>query len=538
MDNGPASPQSAQPSGTVIATEAKGGSHRQAQLLGAGFRIPAGVDLILVLAVQAALTIRLLRADTAFQDEAAYLWAGHLEWAHWLHGMTIPQFAAYFSGAPVIYPPLAATADSIGGLVAARVLSLLFMLGATALAWNVARQLFGRRAAFFAAILFAISGPVLHLGSFATYDAMALFLVALAAQFVVLAGERQDATRLMIAAGVVLAIANATSYSTAVDDVVVVLLALFTAIPRPGAKLGAGRSLILLGVTAVLATGGLLIGGSTYAHGVDVTTLERVGGSNSIAEVLSDAWSWTGIIVVLAVIGLVISWRSREGGARPWLLGLFTVAALLAPADQAGLHYVGSLNKHVGIGIWFAVMAGGYAVDRIIATAPAGSARAVTCGACVVALAFPLALGVRQSRQFATAWPDSHAFTDILGSWVARTTGPVLVEDPGPAEYYLHEESQWKRWSSTRNIVLYSGASTGGPSKAAGVVGQGDPAAFARFIAAGYFSLVALNFTDTTQLDHDIAADMRKSGSYKVVSVVPYGPAGGTYIIWRYEPRL
>lgn len=538
MDNGPASPQSAQPPGAIIASETKGGSHRQGEPGRAGFRIPGGVELILVLAVQAVLTIRLLRADTAFQDEAAYLWAGHLEWAHWLHGTAIPPFATYFSGAPVIYPPLAAAVDSVGGLIAARVLSLVFMLGTTALLWNVARQLVGRRAAFFAAILFAICGPVLHLGSFATFDAMGLFLVALAAQFVVLAGERQDATRLMIAAGIVLAIANATSYSTAVYDVIVVLLALFTAIPRPGAKLGAGRSLILLAVTAVLATGGLLIGGSTYAHGVDITTLERVGGSDSIVKVLSDAWSWTGIIVVLALIGVVISWLSRDRRTRPWLLGLFTVAALLAPAEQAGLHYVGSLNKHLGVGLWFAAVAAGYAVDRLIAAAPAGSARAVTCGACIVALAFPLALGVKQSRQFASEWPDSNTFVAILGTWLARTTGPILVEDPAPAEYYLHEESQWKRWSSTRNIVLYSGASTGGPSTAAGVVGPGDPAAFARFIAAGYFSLVALNFTDTTQLDHDIAADMRKSGSYHVVSVVPYGPAGGTYIIWRYEPRL
>src|SRR6266516_5889542 len=41
--------------------------------------------LLIVLAVQAALSVRLVRADTAFQDEATYLWAGHLQWAHWLH---------------------------------------------------------------------------------------------------------------------------------------------------------------------------------------------------------------------------------------------------------------------------------------------------------------------------------------------------------------------------------------------------------------------------------------------------------------------
>ena len=55
------------------------------------------------------------------------------------------------------------------------------MLGATGLLWGTATRLFGRRAAFFAAALFAVLGPTLHLGAFATYDPMALFLMALAA---------------------------------------------------------------------------------------------------------------------------------------------------------------------------------------------------------------------------------------------------------------------------------------------------------------------------------------------------------------------
>ena len=59
--------------------------------------------MLIVLAVQAVLSVRLVWADTAFQDEATYLWAGHLEWAHWLHGTPIPPFPTYFSGAPVIY---------------------------------------------------------------------------------------------------------------------------------------------------------------------------------------------------------------------------------------------------------------------------------------------------------------------------------------------------------------------------------------------------------------------------------------------------
>ncbi len=537
MDNGPTPRPPAEPLGVATASASAGpDSDRAAD--DAGVRVPAGVPLGLILVLQALLSLRLVKANSAFQDEAAYLWAGHLEWAHWLHGTPIPPFPTYFSGAPVIYPPLGALADNLGGLTAARILSLLFMLGTTMVLYFVARRLFGRQAAFFAAILFAISGPTLHLGSFATFDAMAAFLVAVAVLFVVRAGGRKDAAASMIVAAVILALANATSYSTVIFDPVVILLALVLAFPRPGGRLAAGRSLIMLAVLAAVVCIGMLIGGSSYLHGINTTTVQRAPGSDSALTVLTDAWAWTGVVIVVALCGVAVSYITREKAPRIWLLALLAVAALLTPAEQTILQTSASLNKHGDLGLWFATMAAGYAVDRIIRASPAGSSRTVTCGACVLALAFPLALGIQQARYFATAWPNSRAFVAILGPYLAKTSGPILVEDPSPAEYYLHAESQWKRWSSTRNIVLASGGSTGGPSKAAGVVGAGDPAAFARFIAEGYFTLVALNFQDTTALDHSIADDLNKSGDYKIVSVVPYGPGRGTYVIYRYEPHL
>ena len=265
MDLGPAIQQSAGPPASPAppATQVNAGTHAASRpRRTARLRVPANWPLLVVLAVQAALSLRLVGADTAFQDEALYLWAGHLEWARLLHGTPIPPFPSYFSGAPVIYPPLAALADSAGGLAAARILSLVFMLGATALLWAAARLLSGRRAAFFAAALFAMLGPTLHLGSFATYDAMSLFLVALASWLVIRAGDRQDATGWMVAAGIALALANATSYPSALFDPVVLVLALLTALPRPGGKRAAARALARLAGLAVLITPALLIGGS------------------------------------------------------------------------------------------------------------------------------------------------------------------------------------------------------------------------------------------------------------------------------------
>jgi Dolichyl-phosphate-mannose-protein mannosyltransferase len=536
---GPAVPGSDARGGVAQETAAPSRLKRAAGPGGRWQAVVAAWPLLPVLVVQAVLSIRLLHANTAFQDEALYLWAGHLQWAHWLHGASAPPFPYYFSGAPVIYPPLGALADSVGGLAGARALSLVFMLGATVLVWATTQRLFGRRAAFFAAALFAVLGPTLHLGAFATYDAMALLLIALAAWCVVRAGPRGDAAGWMIGAGAALALANATAYSSVLFDLFVIALAVLVAWPTAGGRVAARRAAVMAVVTAALLTAALLIGGGSYLAGFERTTLARVPGSESALSVLGDSWSWAGLIFVLAVCGVVISWTGRHGWAETALLAVMAVAVLAGPAEQARLHTAASLNKHVGLGAWFAAIAAGYALDRFIAAAPAGRIQTLTTGACVIALAFPVVLGASQSWQFSTSWPNATSFIAVLRPLAAQTTGPMLVEDPSIAEYYLPQGTNWRRWSSTRNIVLPSGASAGNPTSQ-GIVGAGNPATFARYIREGYFTLAALNFTDTTALDHMIASALRRN-HYRPVQVVPYGtelpPVGqGTYVIYRPEP--
>ena len=499
--------------------------------------MPVWLPLLAVLVVQTLLSVRLLWADSAFQDEATYLWAGHLEWAGLLHGSSVPPFPTYFSGAPVIYPPLGALADSAGGLTGARLLSLAFMLGSTLLLWDLTRRLFGARAAFFAAALFALLGPTLHLGAFATYDAMSMFLLALATWCAAGAGAAGEATSRMALGGVALALANATAYSTALFDPVVIVVAVLVAWPA-GRRVAVRRCATLLTVTVALLVAGLLLGGRSYLTGITETTVERAVGSDPVLSVLGNAWSWTGVVLVLAWCGVFSSWAARHGRRQTWLLAVLAVAALLGPLEQASLHTSASLNKHTDLGAWFAAIAAGYAADAFIATAPAGRSRLLTTAGCVLVLAFPAFFGFIQSWSFATAWPNSASFVAILRPLAAH--GNLLVETPGPARYYLPSGRQWQRWSSTRNIVLPNGASTGGPARA-GVVAGGDPAVFARYISQGYFSIVALNFSDTTALDRQIRADLARS-HYHIIQVVPYNPPGtsgtnvtGTYVIWRYK---
>jgi 4-amino-4-deoxy-L-arabinose transferase-like glycosyltransferase len=181
--------------------------------------------LLGILVTQAGLSLRLISSNTAFGDEALYLWSGHLEWAHWLHGTPIIDFAAYFSGTPVFYPPIGAVADSIGGLAAARILSMIFMLASTVLLYLTARTLlFDKRAAVYAAAAFGLLGPTLSL-AFATYDAMALMLIALSAWLAARASGRHPEPFLLLA-GAAMALANAAKYASALWDPAVIAVAI------------------------------------------------------------------------------------------------------------------------------------------------------------------------------------------------------------------------------------------------------------------------------------------------------------------------
>jgi len=151
--------------------------------------------------------------------------------AHWLHGKSWPAGYAHrvLSGSPVIYPPLGAVADSLGRLGGARILSVAFMVGATILLYLTASSLLGRTEAIIATALWGATEPVYRL-TFATYDPMSVFLVALSAWLAVEAGWRRRRGPL-VASAAALALANATAYPSLVIDPVVIAFAFFALLP-------------------------------------------------------------------------------------------------------------------------------------------------------------------------------------------------------------------------------------------------------------------------------------------------------------------
>jgi hypothetical protein len=456
--------------------------------------------LLAVLAVQAALSASMLWDRTAFGDEALYLSAGHLEWSHWLHGTQIPAYQTWFSGAPVIYPPVGAIADSLGGLAAARLLSLVFMLGVTCFVWGTATRLLqDQRAAFFAAALFAVLAPTLHLGSYATYDAPALLLLAAATWCAAGARASRQATRWIVAAGILLALANATKYATALFDPTVLAVAFLSSWPEAGRKVALLRAALLAGTAAAVVAVLLALGGSGYLAGIRITTTGRPHGTDAASLVLTDAWSWTAVVLVPAVAAAVVG-AVRRQWPQALLLTVLALSALLAPADQARITTTVSLNKHVDFGAWFAAIAAGYLLSSLTRWRPA-------LAVSLAALIPVTVLGTVQAQAMID-WPNVSGLVKVVRPMTAHG-GHFLVETSDVLQYYL-PNTTWQQWSNTADSDLRY---------------------YQQAIARHYFSVVVLSFNETPAADDAISFDLSQAGGYSLAAKVHSGQT--VFYVWE-----
>jgi 4-amino-4-deoxy-L-arabinose transferase-like glycosyltransferase len=482
--------------------------------------------LIAILTIQAILSLRLVWSNTAFLDETTYLLAGHVEIAHWLHGTPVRPYATYFSGAPVIYPPIGAIADSIGGLAGARILSLIFMLGTTSLLWSLTSKLFGRRAAVCAAALFAILGPTLRLGAFATYDAMALFLLAASAWCMVWSQDRDDSALRLLAGTVLLTLANATKYSTMLFDPSVVALAGLAVAGKRGPKAAVARSgYVAAGVFGLISVL-LAIGGPWYLTGALSTTVSRVPGGSSALPILTDSWKWVGLVCVIAAVGVIRCLVRRHDRVQVLILTVLATSGVLVPLNQARIHTTTSLSKHVDFGAWFAAAAAGYAISRLSQVGRWKFLHLAVTAFVLTVIAIPVGItGRTQASEMFHEWPNSARMTARLRSLTQHYPGNYLAEDDDVPAYYLQSTVSWKRWSSTEYFTYTP------PGASDTLTGL---AAYRAAINRHYFSLIIIDFFDTTRTDHEIVADMQQSGSYRVVALVP--TSDGQYMIWAFEP--
>jgi Dolichyl-phosphate-mannose-protein mannosyltransferase len=466
-----------------------------------------------LLCVQAILSLRL--QNTAFGDEALYLYAGHMETAHLLHGAALQgTYATYFPGIPVLYPVLAAAASNIGGLAAARAVSLIAMLVTTVLLYAMTRRLFNERVGLCAVVLFCVTEGTTVAGHLATNDAVSLCLLALASWIVVRTAPWR--WRAYLLAAPLAGLAIGTDYWALLYLPTLALLAGLAADPYLGRQ-AITRSLVLGGITVELLAIGVLAGGRTYVTGAVATLATRAPGGGQALHILAEAGEWGGLVAALAVFGaarytpearnepneLVALPGSRRRRAALGILLAGT--ALLALADHLYLNTDNLLDTHLCFGLFFAAPMAGVGLARLVGD----HFRRAQIGVLVGSAA--LVLGLAQANQTFGSWPNSS--TQVME--LSRYLGPgdrYLVENDDVAIYYLmgNPDAQPDQFTSTYFMSFRS--------KGHLLTGT---AAYLAALQAGYFHVVIYDSSVTPALDKSLAAALESDPNYRLAGAVP-----------------
>jgi Dolichyl-phosphate-mannose-protein mannosyltransferase len=489
-----------------------------------------------VLIVQAVLSLRL--QNTAFPDEALYLYAGHLQLDHLLDGRPLPEdFTRYFSGSPVLYPTLAAAVDAVFGLAGARALSLVVMLCTTVLLYSSTRLLFNELAGLCAAALFGTTQSTLFLGHFATYDAMAIFLLALAVWIVVRSARASPGFTVVVCvvAALVLALGVAVKYATLMFAPSIMVLGALTAYV-PGRWKGAAlRSVLLCSLTGAILAVAVVLGGESHLDGLRFSTTARDHGNADPLDLLRYCLQWGGGLLALGVFGTAsYVWRERAGNVsrtmreddhpRRWRLTLSVLllgTALLAPAYQMYLQTGVSLHKHIGYGLLLAAPMAGVGLSRIM------GAHFRYPQLAIAAWVTLLTLGMNQSQYYYHGWADSTHMVELVRSEL-KPQGHYLAENDSVPKYYLRAETTPEQWTSALAIDYtdHSG------HRLRGELG------YRAALDDGYFDVVILNWTVAEDLDSAIARQLRTNSKYRMLGKLPYQNSygGGHYEIWVKAP--
>lgn len=478
-----------------------------------------------ICSVQALLSLRM--RNTASAAEAQYLTIGHQEIAHLLHGAAPPaNVASTLPGAPVLYPVLGAYADGIGGLAAARAVSLVAMLITTALLYTMTRRLFNEQVGVYAGALFGATEAVILAGNLATPDATSLCLLALSCWIVVrTASWRWPAYLLAVP---VAGLAVGTYYWALLCLPTLGLLGVLAALPH--LRLPALARLLVPAVLigGILATRQVAAAHDYLTAAVAATASRSHGGSLAL-RILADSGKWGGLVAGLAAFGAV-RYMSQpkivpgEDFALPGTayrrmgLGIvLTATAGLALADQLYLNSENSLDTHLAFGLFFASPMAGVGLASLVGEHYRRAQIAV------LAWTAALILGLVQSGQIFASWPDSASQVRELSHYL----GPgdrYLVENDDVAIYYLrgNPDARPGQFTSTAGITYRA---------ANGAVLTGKPAYLAA-LQAGYFHVVVYDGTVTGSTDTSLAHDLRFSTGYRLVATLGEQASGTRTTCW------
>ena len=470
--------------------------------------------LALVLGAQAVVSLRL--TNTAFQDEALYLYYGHWERSSWASGTEIYTHPdAFFSGAPQLYPVFGSYLDSVGGLQLARVFSLMCMLSATIAVYWATKVLFhadyGTGAPLAGAMTFSLSAPVIFLGHFATYDALSFALITWATALAIWSATKRKSLWWSVPIGTLLALAVAIKYASAIVVPITLLLTLLGINDRTYRSRAVSRGLLAGSILIALLAASAL----TWAHGdlqgLVATTLNRhMGQTSPPLTLLTAIGLWAGVPLAIMLIGGLMLLRRQ-----PVLALVLLGGTVIAMAFQIRTGDITSLHKHITLGLIFGAPLAGVALGRLTAK---------KLGVIMVAgvLWIVLMTGLAQSRSLFLHWPNTQGLVQTLApSFKANPTMRTVGDIPEPIQYALRDMSEPWQWTGT-----YDGSF--------GYAGLTGIAAYQKALADNYFQLAYFNGSSTYSAQ--LQGEMPGYGFKKTATVESNG---STWTIWqRFDPNV
>jgi Dolichyl-phosphate-mannose-protein mannosyltransferase len=481
--------------------------------------------ILLILALQAAVSVATLR-NTAFQDEALYLYAGRQIIHHWNGGpVPLENYAKEFSGYPYFYPVIGASLQLIGGLELARSFSLACMLGVTAIVYLITTKLFGKPAGLFASAAYASTGVVLFAGRLATYDALCLFLIALATAFAVRGGmgRRPWAS---LAIGPVLVLAILTKYAALLFILPIFALLACTGIVFVGRWRGLVRLALALAAFAVSLYVAYKTMDKSAFHAIYGSTTNRVVGSKAPRlDLVVHVLRMGAPVYLIAFAGLLLAFRLQ------WRFRVLAVllfgSSWLAPAYHVYMQEPISLDKHIAYALFFAAPLGGYALAWL-----SGHGRQPffssyrgywLAGLAIVMAIFTLGLG--QSHTLYTGWANTSDLATALHTQLRDGSGRILAEDVEVDRFDAMDVTEPWQW----NNFYYPYFITPEHHLLLG------PPALIQAIKTRWYDWVELSFIYMPQDAYFVAGQMAATKNYDLIAVILFQDSYGKghYYLFR-----
>lgn len=478
-------------------------------------------SLPLILAFQAVISWALLQ-NTAFQDEALYVYSGQQILEHWFGGLPLlDNYSYYFSGNPYVYPIIAGALNMWGGLQLVRLFSVVCMLIVTTCAYYVAKKLFNQQSAVFAAIVLVCQGPILFLSRLATYDPLCICLLAIAMALAVKTSQaRRPWWALMIGPLLVLAF-EAKFAGLLFMPSILAALVLCTLLKRGWVSMLIRGSLgaVSLAVSALVAAFIVIHFEPDMLHALAATTTNRVVEQGTPRLTLTlHVIQMIGLSYGVALVSLLFA-RKKQLLIVLLLLG----SALLVPAYHIYKGELISLDKHLGFAMFFAAPAAGYALASLSGFRHNfSSGRYWLSGVAICLVLF--FVGVREAQNMYTSWPDTTRLAYVLNTQVRSGNGHYLMEQYEVSRYNLRNDTYNWQWVGL-DFFQYTDKQ--------GHYYIGDPA-YAKAINDGYFDIIQLNYGFDYATAMSISNDIKQSKKYELVAKIPFQDSYGTgyFSVW------